>query len=286
MDKPTMFGPRLAAADTESIVSYFPIPGYGMLPVNAFLIRSVQPVLVDTGLGVLKEPFMQNLRSLIPLQDLRWLWLTHTDADHIGNLAQVLFEAPRLRVITTFLGMGKMLLQQLPVDRLFLLNPGQYLDIGDRRLVAVRPPSYDAPETTGFFDTKTRALFSVDCFGALMKEPAEAAADMAPSDLREGLVIWTTVDSPWLHMADEGKFGRSLDLIRKLDPTIILSHHLPPAVGITEFLLKNLVSARSAPAFVGPDQAALGALTRNVPRAGKEVDERTKPDDLPTSRLA
>jgi phosphoribosyl 1,2-cyclic phosphodiesterase len=228
-----------------------------MLPVNAFLIRSVQPVLVDTGLGMLKDSFIRNLCSLILPEDLRWLWLTHTDADHIGNLAQVLIEAPKLRVITTFLGMGKMLLHQLPVDRVFLLNPGQHLDIGDRRLVAVKPPSFDAPETTGLFDTKTRAFFSADCFGALMKEPAEAAADMAPSDLREGLVTWTTVDSPWLHIVDEGNFGRSLDVIRTLEPSIILSHHLPPAAGMTEILLSHLASARSAPAFLGPDQAAL-----------------------------
>lgn len=257
MDQPTMFEPRPVATDTESIVSYFPLPGYGIIPINAFLIRSVQPVLVDTGLGVLKDSFMDHLRSLIHLEDLRWLWLTHTDADHIGSLAQVLIEAPRLRVITTFLGMGKMLLHQLPVDRVFLLNHGQELAIGDRRLVAVRPPSYDAPETTGLFDTKTRVLFSADCFGALMKEPAEAAADMAPSDLREGLVTWATIDSPWLHMVDGDKFGRSLDVVRKFEPSIILSHHLPPARGITESLLKNLASACSAPAFLGPDQAAL-----------------------------
>jgi len=286
MDAPTMFEPRLVATDTESIVSYFPLPGYGMLPVNAFLIRSAQPVLVDTGLGVLKDPFMDHLRSLIPLEDLRWLWLTHTDADHMGNLAQVLTEAPNLRVITTFLGMGKMLLHQLRVARVFLLNPGQHLDIGDRRLVAVRPPSFDAPETTGFFDTKTRVLFSADCFGALMKEPAEAATDMNPSDLREGLVTWTTVDSPWLHLADEEKFGRSLDLVRKLEPSVILSHHLPPAAGITEFLLKNLASARSAPAFLGPDQAAMDASIRNALPAGRNVDEGTNPDDLRSSRQA
>lgn len=280
MDKPTMFEPRWVANDTESIVSYFPLPGYGMLPINAFLIRSAEPVLVDTGLGLLKDPFMNHLRALIPLKDLRWLWLTHMDADHMGNLVQVLLEAPRLRVITTFLGMGKMLLYHLPVDRVFLLNPGQYLDIGDRRLVAVKPPCFDAPETTGFFDTRTRVLFSADCFGALMKEPAEAATDINPSDLREGLVTWTTIDSPWLHMVDGDKFARSLDLIRKLEPSFILSHHLPPAAGITEFLLKNLASARSAPAFLGPDQAALDASIRNVPRTGREGDEQAKPDDL------
>ena len=207
MDTPTMIGSRSVAADTTSLVSYFPIPFYGILPVNAFLLRAAQPVLVDTGLSALRDPFMNHLRSTIDLKDLRWLWLTHTDADHMGNLLPILAEAPNVRVVTTFLGMGKMMLQQLPLDRVYLLNPGQELDVGDRKLLCVKPPSFDAPETTGFIDTRTRVFFSADCFGALMKEPAETAADIAPDDLREGVVTWTTIDAPWLEMADKGQWN-------------------------------------------------------------------------------
>jgi hypothetical protein len=261
MDKPTMFETLSVATDTESIVSYFPIPGYGMLPINAFLIRADQPVLVDTGLGSLKDAFMRNLRSLIGLEDLMWIWLTHMDADHIGNLAPVLAEAPKARVVTTFLGMGKMLLHQLPINRVFLLNPGQRLDVGDRQLACMKPPSFDAPETTGLFDTKTKSFFSADCFGALMKEPADAAADIPASDLRDGLVTWATVDSPWLHTVHEDKFRGSLEIIRKLEPSVVLSHHLPPAEGMTEILLKHLASAQSATPFIGPDQAALEKMS-------------------------
>ena len=259
MDEPTMFEPRSVAPDTEALVSYFPLPGYGILPINAFLIRGEQPILVDTGLASLSDTFMQNLRSLIPLEDLRWLWLTHTDADHTGSIRQILSEAPNARLVTTFLGLGKLGLQQIqvPMERVYLLNPGQSLDMGDRSLTAVKPPTFDAPETTGFYDTKTRVLFIADCFGALMKEPAESAADIAPSDLRDGLVTWATVDAPWLHIVDEGKFNESLDVIRRLEPEVILSSHLPLAADMTETLLKHLASARSAPPFVGPDQAAL-----------------------------
>jgi hypothetical protein len=64
-----------------------------------------------------------------------------------------------------------------------------------------------------------------------MKEPAEVAEDIAPSELREGLITWTTVDSPWLHMVDEANFGRSLDMIRRFEPRVILSHHYPPPPG-------------------------------------------------------
>lgn len=246
-----------AAADTDGLVSYVPLPSLGMVPVYAFLIHSSQPVLVDTGLGVARKEFMESLRSMIALEDLRWLWLTHTDPDHTGSLVQVLAEAPNVRVVTTFLGMGKMGLHQYPVDRVYLLNPGQSLDVGDRQLLAVKPPTFDAPETTGFLDTKTKTLFSADCFGTLLQKPAQSASDIAPADLRAGGVTWATVDAPWLQGIDQGKFEKSLNAIRDLDPKVILSSHLPPAKGMTETLLGNLVAACSAPAFVGPDEKAL-----------------------------
>ena len=66
-----------------------------------------------------------------------------------------------------------------------------------------------------------------------------------------------TVDSPWLEHVDRGRFGRSLDTLRRMDPSIILSSHPPPAVGMTETLLEHLRAVPEAAPFVGPDQAEL-----------------------------
>lgn len=243
--------------DTQALRTYAPLPGLGILAVNAFLIRAAQPVLVDTGMIGDREPFMDALRSIIDLEDLRWLWISHTHPDHIGSIVQVLDEAPDARLVTTYLGMGLMGLMQLPLDRVYLLNPGQRLDVGDRELLAVKPPTYDSSEATGFLDGKTRTLFSVDSFGALLSEPAETAADIPPSDLRNGLIRWASVDAPWLALTDEQVFAASLNAIRGLEPSAILSSHLPPAIDMSEALLEYLAAARLAPPFVGPDQAAL-----------------------------
>lgn len=265
MNEPTMLESSSVTADTLALVSYFPIPFFGVLPVNAFLIHATQPVLVDTGLSALKEPFLKELRSLIAPEDLRWIWLTHTDADHMGNLAQVLAEAPKARIVTTFLGMGKMALHQLPVERVFLLNPGQSLNVGDRKLTSIKPPSYDAPETTGIFDSKTGILFSADCFGALMNNPARSAADIAPPQLRDGLVTWATIDAPWLQSLKREEFDRSIETLRQLQASTILSSHLPPATGMADVLLEHLASARSAAPFTGPDQSALERMSGEKP---------------------
>jgi glyoxylase-like metal-dependent hydrolase (beta-lactamase superfamily II) len=261
MHQPIMLEPRRVAADTDILPAYFPLPGLGVLPVNAFLIHGDQPLLVDTGLPVFEEAFVDQLRTRIDLEALRWIWLTHADPDHVGALARLLREAPNAQLITTYLGMGKLGLT-LPVapERVFLLNPTQSLELGDRRLDALRPPTYDAPETTALFDTKTGALFSADAFGALMREPAEEAAAIGAPALTDGQVVWATIDAPWLHLLEAHVLEHALRAVRTLSPSIVLSAHLPPARNMTDTLLANLAAARSAPEFVGPDQEALIAL--------------------------
>ncbi len=265
MDKPTMFEPYAATPEIDVLPSYFPIPGYGILPINAFVLKAAEPVLVDTGQVLLSDAFTPQLSAVIDPEDLRWLWLTHVDPDHTGSLHRLLDEAPNLRVITTFLALGKLsLFRPLPLDRVYLLNPGQSLGVGDRTLTAVRPPTYDAPETTGFYDPQSGAFFSADCFGVLMSEPAENAADIRAEDLREGLVTWTTVDSPWLHMIDYTLFTGTLDRIRDMAPTVILSSHLPAAQGMNEELLRHLAAARTADPFIGIDPPGLEAMLRQL----------------------
>jgi len=259
MDQPTVFENLNIAPDTTSIVSYMPLPGLGVLPINAFVVAAEEPVLVDTGLSMLRTDFMARLREAIDPRSLKWIWLTHTDADHIGNLEAVLAEAPEARVVTSYLGMGKLGLMERAVDRTYFINPGQSLDVGDRKLVALRPPTFDAPETTGFFDTRTRTLFSADSFGALMDAPEEEASAVSVDRLREGMTLWATIDAPWLPLLDAGLFGRVIQQVRSLDANVVLSSHLPPARNVGT-LLGWIADARKAPGFVGPDQAAIEAM--------------------------
>ncbi len=260
MDQPLQFPARQVAPGIDMLPAYMPVPGFGVLAANAFVIHAGEPVLVDTGLGALSGDFMTSLESVIDPAALRWIWITHADPDHVGNLAAVHAAAPNARIVTTYLGMGKMGLLGLPLDRVHLLNPGQRLDVGDRALMAVRPPTYDAPETTALFDPATRTLFSADGFGALLDKPAETAADVAPAALRDGMIGWAMVDAPWLSGLDGATFARSLAGLHDLSPDRVLSSHLPPAEGMLDRLTGNLSAALTAPPFEGPDQAALEAM--------------------------
>ena len=95
---------RPVTGDWHVLPGWLPVSGLGSLPVNAFLLRGPEPMLVDTGLSALSEDILTALETLIDPTDLKWIWLSHTDADHIGSLDRVLSVAPNARVITNFLG--------------------------------------------------------------------------------------------------------------------------------------------------------------------------------------
>ena len=254
------------ASDIDVLTSSFPIPGLGLVPINAFVIKGREPILVDTGCVVETAEFMGALRSVIDPGDLRWLWLTHTDFDHIGSLQQLLTENPRLHIVTTFLGMGIMgLSAPLPVDRVHFVNPGETVTLGGRPLAAFRPPVFDNPCTTGFYDERSGAFFSSDCFGALLQEATQSAADLSDNDLRDGQVFWATVDSPWLHKVDRTVFAGDLQGVRKMGPKLILSSHLPAAPGnMIDRMLAALAAAPDARPFVGPNQAAFEQMLKGM----------------------
>jgi len=251
--------------DVTALNDQAEIPGLGFLAVNAFVLHAAEPVVVDTGLGLPDRGFLEHLGSVVDPMDVRWIWLTHPDRDHTGALFELLEAAPRARLITTFGGAGIMSTERpLPMNRLYFLNPGQSLDVGDRVLTAFRPPLFDSPATVGFHDSLSGACFTSDCFGAPLSSAEEAAADdvraIASVELSSRQLLWASVDSPWVHTVDRGKFERTLAPLAALRPSAVLSSHLPPAIGRTEEFLRTASTAPTVAAFVGPDQQALEQL--------------------------
>jgi glyoxylase-like metal-dependent hydrolase (beta-lactamase superfamily II) len=237
----------------------------GVLPANSYLMHGAEPLLVDCGPGGTADNFRTALERVVDPSAIRWLWLTHTDPDHTGALAWLLEHAPDMKVITTFLAAGKLGMHRpVPMDRMHWCNPGDAIQIGARTLHAVRPPSYDAPETVAAYDARAGVLFSADAFGALMQTPAPDAGDIAPSDLRDGLALWSSIDAPWLLDTDRVGFERTVNGLGDLGIETILSAHLPPATGMTGALLRDLQSVPDTSPWTAPDQAALEALLAQV----------------------
>lgn len=266
--------------DVTLLNDYLEVPGLGFLPVNAFVLHAEQPVVIDTGVGLPDRNFVEQLSAVLDPADVRWIWLTHPDRDHTGGLFELLDVAVHARLITTFAAAGIMSTERpLPMHRLYFLNPGQSLNVGDRTLTAFRPPLFDNPATVGFFDDSSGSCFSSDCFGAPLSSAEEASAgdvrDIAMDDLAGRQRLWASVDSPWVSTADPVKFSLTVDPVAKFGPSTVFSTHLPPAIDRTKELLATLRTAPDIDPFVGPDQQALEQILR-------QFEPTRQPDPITT----
>lgn len=239
-----MDAPYAATNEVHVLPSHLSLPGMGVLPINAYVLHAEEPVLVDTGIGLDGETFIDALRSVIDPATIRWVWLTHDDADHTGAIERVFELAPDARLVCHGLAALRMSSWWgVPMERVHAIRFGDRLPVGDRTLLAVAPPLYDNPMSTGFIDEATGVLFSVDSFGAIIPEPTTDAAEVPAEALAGGMAGWAALDSPWTELVDGERFGRVIDRVRQLQPTSILSSHLPAARGTSlESFLSVLAS--------------------------------------------
>ncbi len=261
-----MDAPYQATPDVHVLPTHAPLPGVGVLPVNAYVLLSEEPVLIDTGMGADGEDFVDALTSIIEPRALRWVWLTHDDADHTGSIQRVLELAPHARLVThAFSALRMASWWPVPLDRVHAIRVGDRLAVGDRTLRAVAPPLYDSPLSTGLLDEATGALFSVDSFGALLSEVTQDAADVPEEVLAGGMQAWATADSPWAHLLDRGRFGQVLEGVRRLQPSHILSSHLPAANGTSlERFLEVLESVPDAEPAVAPNDEEFAQMVAAI----------------------
>ncbi|GAB89425.1 hypothetical protein GORHZ_061_00080 [Gordonia rhizosphera NBRC 16068] len=264
MQQPWVGDTFAALPDTHVIPTYWPVPGLGTIPMNAFLLRSAEPVLVDSGVEILDDEFLDALGDLIDPADLRWIWLTHEDRDHTGALPRLLEMAPRATVLGTFMTFGRAAPDGwLPPERTRIVNPGDVVDVGDRALYAVRPPLFDSPGTLGFLDQKTGAYVASDCFGAPL--PGDFVATRSADDvdaytLRSAQITWATVDSPWVVHTDRARLAEHVEEVRQFEPSALLSSHLPPVRRRIADSLDAVIAAQSAEPTPGLTQEQLETL--------------------------
>ncbi len=250
-----MDAPYQAATDVHVLPVNLPLPGVGVLPVNAYLLMAQEPVLIDTGVGVDGDDFVAAVSSIMDPQELKWVWLTHDDADHTGSIERIMELAPNAKLVTHgFSALRMATWWPVPMDRVHAIRFGDDIHVGDRTLTAVAPPLFDNPMSTGVLDRSTGSFFSVDSFGAILPEPTQDASDVPPEVLAGGMLGWATSDSPWAHVVDRERFGEVLQRVRDLQPRRIFSSHLPAASGTSlEQFLTVLETVPDAEPFMPPD---------------------------------
>jgi glyoxylase-like metal-dependent hydrolase (beta-lactamase superfamily II) len=271
-----MDSPYQGSADVHVLPTNLTLPGVGVLPINAYVIMAEEPVLIDSGVAIDADQFMDAVSSIIDLGSLKWVWLTHDDADHTGNIQRIMEAAPNATLVTHgFSALRMSTWWPVPMERVHAIRAGDDIHVGDRTLTAVAPPLFDNPMSIGVLDRSTGSLFTVDAFGALLDEPTQDASQISPEALAGGMIGWATSDSPWVHITDPTEFGQVLDRVRQIQPRQIFSSHLPAASGTElEEFLRVLQQVPTAERFVPPDAEQFAQMIKamaEMQRAGEQV---------------
>ncbi|MFN0026123.1 MAG: MBL fold metallo-hydrolase [Acidimicrobiales bacterium] len=218
--------PYRVAPDTFVIPELVPGPPGTVVALNSMVITGREPVIVDTGNELSRDAWLEAAFSIVDPADVRWVFLSHDDHDHIGNLPAVLQRCPRATLITNWFTMERTSrAMELPLARMRWVNSGESFDAGDRTLVALRPPVFDSPTTRGLYDAKTGVYWAVDTFAAL-SPGFITEADDCPSELwEESFVFFNQMVSPWTAMIDAAKFNATIEAVAALGATTITGGH-------------------------------------------------------------
>lgn len=225
--------PLKVAQDTYLIRQLF---GEGQAPMmaynNSLVILGSQPTIVDTGGANNREAWLNDVFSLVDPSDVRWIFLSHDDHDHTGNLAEALALCPNARLVSTWFQVERLCADyNLPLDRMIWLEDGESFDAGDRVFAAVRPPIFDSPTTRGLYDSRTGVYWASDAFAAPVTMPLDDVSGLHPEEWRQGLAMFNLAVSPWVEMVDATKFNKSVCRIAELQPKVIVSAHTPAILG-------------------------------------------------------
>jgi flavorubredoxin len=260
----TSVPPSRIAADTWVIHQVQPALGQPLFVyLNSMVILGAEPMIVDTGTPANRDQWLKDVFSLVDPNDVRWVFLSHDDVDHTGNLDQVMTACPNARLVCNWAMIERHTnCFEFPLRRCRWIMDGETLDIGDRVLSALRPPVYDSPTTRGLFDPTTGVYWAVDTFATPLPDPELGIGDLDPDFWREGLALFALgAVSPWLSLVDEGKYGRYVDRVQSLDITTIACCHSPVIEG--PLIERAFAHVRQLPAIdppAMPDQSVLDQI--------------------------
>jgi flavorubredoxin len=232
--------------------------------LNSMVIVGAEPVIVDTGTIANREAWLDETFAIVDPVDVRYVFVSHDDIDHTGNLAETMERCPNATLVASWAIVERHTNAfDFPLERCRWVNDGDHLDLADRRLEFVRPPVYDSPTTRGLFDHRTRVYWAADSFATPCTPAVEqTVAELDSEFWAHGMAMFGHHSlSPWLSIVDDERYGATVERVRRLGMTTIASGHSPvitePSIDAAFALLRALPATPAPPL---PDHLVLDAV--------------------------
>ena len=228
--KPDVYHPPLEVADDTYLIQQLQEAAIGPLWVylNSLVIKGQEPIIVDTGTPANREQWLQDVFSIVDPGDVRWIFLSHDDVDHAGNLAEIMEACPNATLISTWFMIERHTNAfNFPLERCRWVNDGESWRAGGRTLTTITPPLFDSPVTRGLYDDRTELYWAVDSFATPLPGPMNDMSQIDSGAWKFGLEFFNRLNSPWFKMLDAGKYEQHVDRLQSLDLQVVAGCHTP-----------------------------------------------------------
>jgi flavorubredoxin len=216
----------------------------GGFSFNQYLVLDDEPLLFHTGPRRLFPLVRAQIEKVLPLDALRWVGLSHVEADECGSLAEFLTAAPRARPVCSRVA-ARMSVADLVDAEPLALEDGQRLVLGRHRLRWQSTPHLPHGWDCGYlYEETTRTLFCGDLF----TQPGTGARALVSDDILAPAEALRAQQDDFSHSLDMSAHIAKLVALR---PDTLACMHGSAWAGDGAALLRRLGTALARPAGCG-----------------------------------
>ncbi len=134
---------------------------------NSYILKgSEKTVLFEASKLKFYDKFLDNVTSVVPVRDIDYLVVSHTEPDHTGVIEKLLEIHPGLIIIGTGTGIG-FLKEICNKDfHSITVKDGDEISIGNKTLKFISAPNLHWPDTMFTYVPEDKTLVTCDAFGA------------------------------------------------------------------------------------------------------------------------
>ena len=133
---------------------------------NSYLIVDEKTALIDTVKSDYHDSYFAKIEDILKDKKLDYLVINHMEPDHSGDVKAIKEKYPDLKIVANKKTADFLAGFYNINDGLEIVNNGDSIDLGNRKLEFYLTPMVHWPETMMTYDTKDEVLFSGDAFGS------------------------------------------------------------------------------------------------------------------------
>ena len=134
---------------------------------NAYIVKGDKDAaLIETVKDSYWEEYEAKVNEIMPIKDIKYLVVNHTEPDHSGSIENLLEINPDITIIGTSSALQFLnYILNNPFNKQ-IVKKGDSIDLGNRELQFYPMPNLHWPDSMFTLDVQENALFTCDSFGA------------------------------------------------------------------------------------------------------------------------